>query len=221
MDCRRVAINPLMDWGEEGDGPPMDWGRGANDRRMDRRVDGNDGLMDCGGDWNDPPMDWGDGNDLKIDWGRGANDRRMDWRVRGKDRRMDWIGARNYHRIFEKKQKMTIRSTFQTVIQNILDESIANFVLTAAATWPALSFEAGKNRRHWPAHLERGCGKNVSRDEGHQNGAYEQAATANRIFALSASQMSPFIGAQKTVRATNNFSYFFLHLLDQKCRYLK
>ena len=37
-------------------------------------------------------------------------------------------------RMFEKKQKMTIRSTFQTVIQNILDESIANFVLTAAAT---------------------------------------------------------------------------------------
>ena len=36
-------------------------------------------------------------------------------------------------RMFEKKQKMTIRSTFQTVIQNILDESIANFVLTAFA----------------------------------------------------------------------------------------
>ena len=37
-------------------------------------------------------------------------------------------------RMFEKKQKMTIRSKFQTVIQNILDESIANFVSTAAAT---------------------------------------------------------------------------------------
>ena len=33
--------------------------------------------------------------------------------------------------------------------------------------------------------------------------------------------MSSFIGAQKTVRATNNFSYFLLHLVHKKCRYLK
>ena len=99
-----------------------------------------------------------------------------------------------------------MRSTFQMVIQNILHESMANLVVTAAATSPVLSFEAGENRRHCSAHLERGCG---SRDEGNQNGTCERAATANRIFAFATAEMYSFIGAQKTIRATNNFSYFF------------
>ena len=104
------------------------------------------------------------------------------------------------------EEEMTMRSTFQLVIQNILHESMANLVLTAAATSPVLSFEAGENRRYCSAHLERGCG---SRDEGHQNGTCERAATANRILALATAEMYSFIRAQKTIRATNNCSYFF------------
>lgn len=118
------------------------------------------------------------------------------------------------------EEEMTMRSTFQMVIQNILHESIANFLLTAAATRPVLFFEAGENQRHCSAHLERGCGKNVSRDEGHQNSACEQVVTTNRIFAMASAEMYSFIGAQKTIRATNNFSYFFLHPVDQKYRQL-
>ena len=98
------------------------------------------------------------------------------------------------------------------------DESIANFLLTAAATRPVLFFKVGENRQHRSAHLERGCGKNVSRDEGHQNRACEQAATTNRIFAMAKAEMYSFIGAQRTIRASNNFSYFFLQLVDQKYR---
>ena len=79
-------------------------------------------------------------------------------------------------------------------------------------------FRGGKNRRHCSAHLERGCGKNVSRDEGHQNGACEQAATANRVFALATAEMSSFIGAEKRLRLPTISAAFFLHLVDQKYR---
>ena len=83
------------------------------------------------------------------------------------------------------------------------------FCINSRSDMTGVVFRGGKNRRHCSAHLERGCGKNVSRDEGHQKGACEQAATANRVFALATAEMSPFIGAEKTVTPSNNFSCFF------------
>ena len=184
---------------------------------MDCGGDGNDGPMDGGGDGTDPPMDWrGDWNDPPIDSGEDEEQMTEQWIEEEMEKTDECIELEQEitTECFEKKQgmtdkwmeeEMTMRSTFQ----NILHASIASFVLTAAATWPALSFEAGKIDGTVQHTWNVPAAKNVSRDEGHQDGACEQTTTANRVFALATAEMSSFIGAEKNGYAFQQFQLPF------------
>ena len=117
------------------------------------------------------------------------------------------------------EQEMTMRSTFQMVIQNILHESMANLVLTAAATSPVLSFEEGQIKidgtvQHtWNVAAAAGT-KGIRTEPASGRPQRTEFSHWLRPKCILLSGHKKRLGLP-TISAT-----FFLHLVDQKYRQL-